>query len=353
MLLPFTSSPHSLCILRLSAIGDICHTLPVVRTLQAHWPETKLTWIIGKLEAGLVGDIPGIEFIIFDKSKGRTSYRDIKQQLKGRRFDALLHMQISIRSSRIARTISSPIKLGFDRTRAKDFQWLFTNHQIAAKSQQHVMDGLFGFTEALGVNERQLSWDIPLSGETQTFAASYIPDEKPTLIISPCTSSRLRNWRNWHAQGYAAVADYASKQHGLQVILTGGPTDIEQEYGEQITDLAHHKPINLIGQTSLKELFALLQRATVVISPDSGPAHMANAAGTPVIGLYVTSNPLRTGPYLNQKWVVNKYPEAIKQELNKEIDEVPWGRRVRNPEAMSLIRTEDVITKLDDLLTNL
>src|SRR5215472_1754583 len=94
-----TPAPESLCVLRLSAVGDVCHTLPVVRTLQAAWPSTRITWIIGKLEAGLVGDIPGIEFIIFDKSQGLGAYGGLRRTLAGRRFDLLLHMQMSLRAS--------------------------------------------------------------------------------------------------------------------------------------------------------------------------------------------------------------------------------------------------------------
>ena len=130
--LPFTSAPKSLCILRLSAIGDICHTLPVIRLIQDTWPETKLTWIIGKTEYSLVDGIDDIEFIVVDKKQGWASYTQLRHALKGRQFDALIHLQMSLRSSIINRLIKAPIKLGFDKARAKDMQWLFTNAKIAA-----------------------------------------------------------------------------------------------------------------------------------------------------------------------------------------------------------------------------
>jgi heptosyltransferase I len=350
MPLPFTSVPQQLCILRLSAVGDICHTVPVVRSIQRQWPETKLTWIISRLEASLVSDIPGIEFIIFDKARGLRTYGDLRHAMQGRRFDALLHMQISLRSSLASLMISAGIKLGFDKARAKDYQWLFSNARIAAKPRQHVMDGLFGFAEALGIADRPLRWDIPIPIEADTFARQYIPGQTATLVISPCSSNRARNWRNWHAEGYAAVADYATKNHGMQVILTGGPNQLEIDYGEKITALTKHKPVNLIGRTNLKQLLAILRYATVLISPDSGPAHLATTVGTPVIGLYATSNPDRSGPYLSRQWVVNKYPEALQAETGKHADEVAWGQRVRSPEAMARIGVGDITTKLDQLL---
>ena len=349
----FASEPKSLCILRLSAVGDICHTVPVVKTIQNHWPTTKITWVIGKLESTLVDDVPGVEFVVLDKSRGWRAYRDLSTEMRGRSFDALLHMQVSLRSSVASRLIPTTIRLGFDRDRAKDFQWLFTTHRIEPKGYQHVMEGLFGFAQALGIQEPALRWDIPIPDEAREFAARHVRPDRSTLVISPCSTSRYRNWRNWSAEGYAAVADYAVEKHDMRVILTGSNTDIEKRYGDEICRLTRHPPTHLIGQTGLKELLAILDGAQVLVAPDSGPVHMATTVGTPVIGLYVTSNPMRTGPYLSQQWVVNKYPEALEAELGKTMDEVPWGRRVRNPNAIDRIRVGDVTQKLDELIASL
>lgn len=347
--MPLASEPKSLCILRLSAVGDICHTVPILRTIQDRWPKTKITWVIGKVESTLVGDIPGVAFVTLDKSRGWRAYRELHRQMQGRSFDVLLHMQASLRSSAASRMIPAPVRLGFDRPRARDFQWLFTTHRIEPKRHEHVMDGLFGFARTLGIEKTTLRWDIPLPEGARAFAARHAPADRRTLVISPCSSARARNWRNWSTEGYAAVADYAGERHGMRVILTGGSTATERRYGEEICRLARNRPSNLIGKTGLKELLALLDRAHVLVAPDSGPVHMATAVGTPVIGLYVTSNPMRTGPYLSQQWVVNKYPEALKAQFGKTIDEVPWGKRVRNPAVIDLIRVRDVTEKLDGL----
>ena len=104
---------------------------------------------------------------------------------------------------------------------------------------------------------------------------------------------------------------------------------------------------NLVGQTSLKQLYALLADADLVIAPDSGPVHMATAAGTRVIGLYATSNPDRTGPYLARELTVNRYPDAVRAYLGKEVAQLRWGQRVRHPDAMALITVDDVISKID------
>lgn len=344
------SLPASVCILRLSAVGDVCHTLPVVRSLQHAWPDTRFTWIIGKLEATLLGDIPGIEFIIFDKSLGWKATRQLRRTLQTRRFDLLLHMQLSLRASLASRGVHAPIRLGFDRQRAHDWQWLFTNRRIPYIPRQHVMDSLFGFAETCGVKQRVLRWDIPLPPEAQAFAQLQIPDGTSVLIISPCANARFRNFRNWRAERYAEVADYAAKKLGLRVILTGGPSEVEREYGAHIEARMRSAPLNLIGQTNLKQLLALLQRAAVLVAPDSGPAHMATAVGTPVIGLYASTNPDRAAPYFSRRWCVNRYPDAMREFNRQDVATARWGTRVRDPRAMDLITVSDVTEQLNGLL---
>lgn len=346
--LPFRSPPGSLCILRLSALGDICHTLPVVRTIQQAWPETKLTWIIGKTEHALVADIDGIEFQVLDKARGWRGYARLWRRLRGRRFDALLHMQLSLRANFASLAVSSPIRLGFDRARARDFQWLFTNHRIAPRAREHVQDSFFGFTEALGIRSRVLRWDIPIPPAARAFAATALgADDTPILVISPCSSM---SYRNWHAEGYAAVADYAAERHGMRVVLTGGASATEREYARAIAAHARHRPIDLVGRTDLKQLLAILARARALLAPDSGPAHMATAVGTPVIGLYACTNPERARPYLSADYVIDKYPEAVRAKFGRGVDEVRWGTRVRDPGTMARITVADVTAMLDKLM---
>ncbi len=350
------TAPESICILRLSAIGDCCHTLPVIRTLQAHWPATHITWIIGRTEYGLLKDASGIEFITFDKRDPRTSRAEIRRQLAGRRFPLLLHMHASMRANLVSRLVRADTRLGFDRARARDWQWLFSNEKIAARPHQHVMDGLFGFAEHLGIHERVLRWDFALSAADREIADGLRAGPRPICVISPCTSQRFRNYRNWRVENYVAVARHLIDKHGAQIVLTGGPTETELNYGAEICSALGNQPegqvTNLVGKTSLKQLFAVLQIADLLICPDSGPAHMATAAGTPVLGLYATSNRFRTGPYLSQDLVVDAYPEAVRREFSKSVSEVRWGERVRDPAAMDLIKVDAVIAMSDQALAN-
>ena len=343
------SPPGSICVIRLSAIGDTCHALAVIRVIQDTWPETRITWIIGKTEASLMADIPDIEFIIFDKSKGRDAYADVRNQLTGDKFDIALCMHASLRANLLCRLISTPIRLGFDYLRARDFQWLFTNRRIAAAPGEHAMEAMMGFARHIGIPKRKLRWDIPLSAAQLEFAARQQTAGRPTLLISPCSSLRSRNFRNWSAENYAAAANHARNKFNCKVILTGGNTDLELQYGRTIEKLCDKSLVNLIGKTSLKELLALISASQALLCPDSGPAHMATAAGTPVIGLYATSNPDRTGPYLSRDLRVNVYPEAVGRFLGKTVEDLRWGQRVRDPGAMGLIRLASVTQRIDQV----
>lgn len=349
-------APKSICLLRLSALGDVSHVLPMLRTLQAAWPHAAITWIIGKTEYGLVGDLPGVDFIIFDKTKGVAAYRELRRALRGRRFDLLLHMQAALRASLASLLVRAKVRIGFDRARAKDLQWLFTNHTIAAQPRQHVLESFFGFTEALGICERQLRWDIPIPEEARRFAAEQLPaDGRRTLVISPCSSMA---YRDWSSSGYAAVAAYAIRHHNMKVVLCGGKSRREWLMAAEIMAKLDCEGCtaavnNLVGATSLKQLLAVLERADAVLSPDAGPAHLATAAGTPVIGLYACTNPDRARPYLSGAYVVNRYPEAVLAKYGKPVAELPWGIRVKDPGTMLRITPAEVCAKLDQVLADI
>jgi heptosyltransferase I len=346
-LLPLDRPPQRLCVLRLSALGDVCHALPVVRTIQDAWPSANLTWIIGKLEHKLVGHLPDIEFHVFDKQSGDGLRRLRNELAAGEPYDVLLHMQVAWRASRVAAVVPGRIKLGFDRARARELQWLFTNERIAARSREHVLDGLFGFAERLGLVQRSMRWQIPLPPAALDYAEHAIPDQQPTLIVSPCSSHELRNWS---AERYAAVADHAAHHHRMRVLVCGGRSDLERRYGDEICARMREPVVNLVGKDTLLEFLATLARATAVLTPDSGPAHMATAVGTPVVGLYAATNPARSGPYYSRQWCVDRYALAARTLLGRDAASLAWTTKIERPGVMDLISVEDVVERLDALL---
>ena len=354
---PISIEPlKSICILRLSAIGDVCNTVAAVQAIQQHNPDVKVTWIIGKVEKMLLDGLEGVEFIVFDKSQGSAAFKSLKQEMQGRQFDVLLHMQVAFRANWAARFIPAKRKIGFDWHRAKELHTLVTNERIKAQTEAHVLEGFFAFAEKLGVPESQrhdLNWRIPIPEPDQAFADTHIPpksDEEntPTLVLSPAASKAERNWL---PERYAAIADYAHQQD-FNIVLCGGPGEVDKNLGIAIENFAHCPIKNLIGQTNLKQMLALLGNASLVLAPDTGPAHMANSQRTPVLGLYGHSNPKRTGPYLYQQYVAEVYHKNIQDQTGRNAKHLAWGARVKGSHIMEQISVEMAIEKFEQIVAD-
>lgn len=343
---------NSICILRLSAIGDVCHAVAAVQAIQRYYPKAKISWIIGKVEAMLLQDLPGVELIVFDKKLGLGAYSDLREKLKGQQFDVLLHMQVALRANVASLFIPARRKIGFDWSRAKELHALFMRERIAPQQQPHVLDGFAGFARHLGVPflqnpQDKPQWQMPITDEHRAWAKAQLSSATSRhLVICPAASKAERNWLPLR---YAAIADYAATQ-GFSVYLCGGPTAMEQQLAKDIKAQAQTELIDLVGKTSLKQLLALLEQASVVLAPDTGPAHMAVTVGTPVIGLYGHSNPGRTGPYLYRHYVVDAYHEELKAQTGKTAAELPWGIRVKGSHIMEKISVDAVKKMLDKLI---
>ncbi|PCK31545.1 glycosyltransferase family 9 protein [Pseudoalteromonas piscicida] len=337
-----SNSLSSICILRLSAIGDVCHAVSAVQAIQRAHPQAKITWVIGKVEAMLLADLPGVELVVFDKKQGKAAIKALKAKFKGQKFDVLLHMQVALRANLVARVIPAKQKIGFDKGRSKELHSLFINKRIAPQESPHVLEGFQNFARAIGAECEQPSWNMPVTDSHKASAQALLPTGK-VFVISPAASKAERNWL---PQRYAAIADHAVK-NGFNVVITGGPTEMEHSLAAEIQKESQSELLNLVGKTDLKTLLCVLEQADLVLAPDTGPAHMAVTVGTPVIGLYAHSNPTRTGPYLYQDYVVEVYHQNLVAQKGKPASELPWGTRVKGSDLMSQIEVTDVIAMFD------
>jgi len=217
-------------------------------------------------------------------------------------------------------------------------------HAIPETWHEHQLQGHLSFARSIGLDVEQPVWDLPITDEAAAFVDRLIPAGQRVLLISPCSSHPARNW---HAERYAAVADYAAREHGMMVVLSGGPSALEASVGKAIESAMQTQALNLIGKDTLPQLTALLKRADLVISPDSGPSHLANALATPVIALHASTWSLRSGPYGSLDLCVDKFAEAAQKFLNKHPDELRWGTRIANEGVMDLIKVDEVIERLE------
>ncbi|TWI06756.1 heptosyltransferase I [Lysobacter ruishenii] len=323
--------------------------VPVVRTLRSAWPDVAITWVIGKGEHRLLAGLDGVEFIEYDKKTGLAGMRTLRRQLAGRRFDVLLQMQVAARANLLSAFIPARRRIGYDRSRSKDLHGLFINERIPDRPGMHVLDALGSFCEPLGLRQTAVRWDLPVPAEAFDWAKAQWPDDgRRTLMISPCSSHVLRNWR---AERYAAVADHAIAC-GWRVVLCGGRSELERQTTDAILAAMHGSALDLVGKDTLKQLPALLARADLLMTPDSGPMHIANAMGTRVLGLHAASNPERSGPYTTRRYCVDRYDDAARKYRGKPAAELKWGTKIEHEGVMDLVTVEDAIAAFERYVTD-
>jgi heptosyltransferase I len=335
-------APRSICLLRLSALGDATHVVPMLRTLRRAWPQVPITWILGKGEAKLLEGLEDVELIVFDKSAGWAGVRALRRQLAGRRFEVLLQMQLALRANLLSALVRAERRIGYDPARSKEGHSLFINERIAPGGH-HVLDAFAQFLLPLGLQQERIEWKLPVPQAARDWAMEQLPGEQRSLLLSPCSSHALRNW---DVHRYAAVADHAAAR-GWRVLLSGGRSALERRTADAIAAAMRQPVLDLVGKDTLKQALALLERADLVLSPDSGPVHMANAMGTKVIGLYACTDRERCGPYSDLSHSVDHYDEAARKFLGKPASALRWGKRVEFPGVMDLIGVEEVIAKFD------
>ena len=343
--MPNPAAPHSICLLRLSALGDVTHVLPLLHTLRTAWPSTEIDWVIGKGEHRLLAGLPGVHFVEYDKKSGLGGMRAVRREL-GRRFDALLQLQVSARANLLSAFIPARHRIGYDRSRSKEGHGLFINDRIADRPGLHVLDAIGSFCEPLGLHRTDVVWNMPVPDEAHAWArAQWAEDGRRTLMISPCSSHALRNWR---AERYAALADHAAAQD-WRIVLCGGRSELERETGDAILAAmqARGGVLDLIGKDTLKQLPALLARADLLVTPDSGPMHIANAMGTKVLGLHAATNPNRSGPYSDRRYCVDRYDDAARKYRGKPASELKWGTKIEAEGVMDLVTVDDAVAAFE------
>ncbi len=338
------SPPRSICLLRLSALGDVTHVLPLVHTLQRAWPGVALAWVVGKGERKLLEGLPGVELIAYDKQTGLAGMRALRRELAGRRFDALLLMQLAFRANLLSRCVRADRRIGYDRARSKELHGLFVDERIPAGAGPHVLDVLGSFAQPLGLRQDRVEWRLPVPGDARDWARAQWPDDgAPTLVVSPCSSHPLRNWR---AERHAAVADHAAAR-GWRVVLCGGRSELERRTADAILAGMRAPALDLVGKDTLKQLPALLERADLVMTPDSGPTHIANAMGTKVLGLHAATDPARSGPYSDRRYCVDRYDDAARRFLGRPASALPWGTKIEREGVMDLVTVEDAVAAFE------
>ncbi len=328
--------PDNVCIVMMSAVGDAVHVLPIINALKRVNPGTRITWVLQPAPATLVRGHRSVdEIIVFDRARGLAAFSEVAAELAKRRFDLVINLQVYFKAGIVTALTHAPVKLGFDRARARDFNWLFTNRKIPVSPVQHVQDQYFEFLTALGVAPEPVEWDLGPWASERTWQQSFTSSiDRPIASIVVATS---KPEKDWIPERWAEVADALYAQFGMQVVLVGGKSEREVAAERVVMLNAKHKPRSELG-SGLRNLVSILDASALVLSPDTGPLHMAVALNRPVISLIGYTNPKRTGPYRRfQDLVIDAYGDPR--------ENYPISMENR-PGRMKRIETRQVLDKI-------
>jgi heptosyltransferase-1 len=299
---PQSRRPQRILIIKPSSLGDVTHALPVLRLLRRKWPAAQISWLVAPYCAGLLEGHKDLdEVILFDRRRFGTAWKSpsaglelirFKRDLRRRKFDLVIDLQGLLRSGWLAFYTGAPVRIGF--ANAREFAPLFYTHRVPIEDvEQHAVDRYLKIAAALGCETSPVEFDFPLTDADREYVDSIIPAE-PFAVLLPGT-----NWptKRWPAEHFEELVEPLRERFGLASVLAGGADAAE---------LAPQIPgaLNLAGRTSLPQLVALLQRASLVVANDSGPMHIAAALGRPLVTMFGPTNPVRTGPYGRPECVV-------------------------------------------------
>lgn len=326
-------------IVMMSAVGDSVHVLPVLTALKRHQPSMHVSWVLQPGPAALMRGHPDVDTVIpFEYGTGWRAYAKVRRALRQERFDLVLALQVSLKAGIVTSFARAAVKLGFDRARARDANWLFTTHQIPPGPRRHVQDQYFEFLAQLGVPHAPVTWNIgPYEHERAAQRELLERFDRPLASVVVATSDPDRDWM---PERWAAVCDALHSDFGLQPVLVGGPTRREQATATAIQQAARaSRPFNALGHGGLRGLVGILEGSALVLSLDTAPMHIAVAVGRPVVALMSQADPKRTGPYgQGLDLVVNAFAEP-----DDPPDEVLWMRRRGR---MGRIGVDDVLARV-------
>jgi len=357
---PLPRAPRSILIVMLSAVGDAIQVLPVVMALRRTFPATHISWVIQAGPHSLVNGHQAVdEFVLFRRERGgrkslsvisgarhlleaATALRESARRQPGGRFDLLLDFQTYLKAGLLTALAPARVKVGFDHRRARDLNRVFTTHQIPPHPSGfgHIQDQYLEFLTYIGVDPEPFGYGLELTA-TELLAQSEFFSEmdRPTCAVVVGTSDPRKNWM---PDRYCQVMHSLQVDFGLTPIMVGGRSRREEAMAESIRAQMGGMIQDARGG-GLRRLLWLLQGSDLVISPDTGPLHMARAMEVPVVGLFGFTNPRRSGPY-------RRFSHLVADGYARFPGEDYGVSMIRRPGGMARVTVEMVLKKVEEAL---
>lgn len=317
------SPPESILIVKLSAIGDVVQTLPVAEALRKHFPRARIDWLVEEEASDLLTGHPALNRVLISRrkswvkrlwSKGEVrstlaEIRDFIRQLRDLRYDWVIDNHGILKSGLLVVLSRGRRKIGFKPAAgiAEEGNYLFTNERYAPLDiERHALERYLDLIAQVGIPVGPPVLRFPVPEEALRNAEELLRNRpfssRPRATIHP-----LAKWptKQWPIENFAAVAD-ALLGRGVSVVLTGSPED-EKASEILLSRMAgREKVLNLVGRTGLRELAGIFLHSDLVLTPDTGPMHLAAAVEAPLVALFGPTAPWRTGPYSNGHVVLRK-----------------------------------------------
>jgi len=323
-------------IVMLSAVGDAVHAIAVVNALKRHDPTCHITWVMQPGPAMLVRGHPAVdEIVLFDRARGWRAFLDVRRAL-ARPFDVVIDLQVYLKAGIITALAQAPVKLGFDRARAYDLNWLFTNRKLPPHPLQHVQDQYLEFLAALGVPAEPVTWGLGPWPQERAYQQDFKSRFDRPIAALVIGSSKPQ--KDWLPERWASLANALHRDFGLQPVLAGGRSPRELATEKAIMDAATVPVVSALG-SGLRNLVGILDASALVVSLDTGPLHMTVALDRPVITLIGYSNPKRVGPY-------RKFHDLIVDAYGEPGEDSPVSMENRL-DRMPRIQVSDVLERVE------
>lgn len=305
----------NILIVKLSAIGDVIHTLPSLAGLRNLYPDAHITWVIEESSADLIKNHPYLDRVI--TSQRKRWMKDVKAgkmmkvlkevqafiaELRSRSYDLVIDFHGLFKSAVIVFLSKGKRKLGYNSL--QELSGLFLNEKIREDMGKHAVDRYLDFIRYLGGTVERPEFFIPIQEENRyridEFLKRYHIDRQKHLVaVNPVALWATKLWQN---EKFAQLCDRIIEELSSTVIFTGS----DREPLASIQSCMKNKSINVGGETTLRDLACLYQHSDLLITTDSGPMHLAAAVGTPVVALFGPTDPARTGPYGEGHTVIRK-----------------------------------------------
>lgn len=336
-----------IALVRLSSVGDLVRVLPVVASLRSRWPEAEITWVVEARLHALVAGHPMVDrFLLLRRELGPAAHAELWWKARRLTFDLVLDLHRYFKAGLATGLLDAPVKLGFDRGRSADLNWWFTTHRIPPGPRRHVQDEYFEFLEHLGVPVVR-EWPLPPTGEERQLRRGG-PEEGrrrperpggPGEVLGVHTTSSAEE-KDWPLDRWARTVEVVRRDLGLTPVLVGGRSPREDRRARRLQGLVEGDPVEDRRARGLRRLVRTAAACDLFAGPDSGPLHVAAAAGVPVVGLYGCTDPARHGP----RGPVGGLDELVVDRFGPRPDGGPTDET--RPGRMERITVEDVVDRV-------